>query len=80
MTLLICFLPSQNFQIFCIASLPQSHAEAEQCGISVCVRRKVCMCMTEREKTEQDKKRSTESQDENEIEFGEKYSFPVTSE
>lgn len=38
------------------------------------------MCMTEREKMEQHKKRSTESRDENKIEFGEKESFPVTSE
>ena len=36
------------------------------------------MCLTEREKTEQDGKRSTESRDENKIEFGEKCNFPMT--
>lgn len=45
----------------------------------VCVRRKVCVCMTEREKTEQDGKRSIESWDENKIEFGEKCNFLMTS-
>lgn len=45
----------------------------------MCARRKVCVCMTEREKTEQDGKRSTESQDENKIKFVEKYDFLMTS-
>jgi len=37
------------------------------------------VCMTEREYTEQDGKRSTESRDENKIKFGKKCNFPMTS-
>lgn len=71
--------PKLNFQIWYFASLPWSHINVECCGASVCARRKVCVCMAEREKTEQDGKRSTESQDENKIKFVEKYDFLMTS-
>lgn len=41
--------------------------------------REVCVSMTERGRTEQDGKRSTESWDKNKIEFGDKCNFPITS-
>lgn len=63
---------------FCFPPAKSCRSKAVWC-LCVCARWKVCVCRTEREKTEQDRKRSTESQDENKIKFGEKCSFPMTS-
>lgn len=76
--LLICF--SQGKISEGVLLLPSHKAMQKQSrDLCACARRKVCVCVTGRDKTEQDGKRSAESRDENKIEFGEKNNFPMTS-